>query len=184
MSDYNNELNRALFLDRDGVINIDKGYVHTVDRFIFMDGIFEFCRAAVNNKMLLVIVTNQAGIGRGIFSEEDFCKLTKWMVARFMNEKLPISAVYFCPDHPIHGIGPYRKESNDRKPNPGMFFRAQKDLSIDLMNSIMIGDKETDILAARAAGIKTTLLFNNQPKNTCASFRVSNLNEAVKLIFR
>ena len=152
----------ALFLDRDGVINVERNYVHKIEEFEFIDGIFSLCRAAVKRGMLLVVVTNQAGIGRGLYTETDFWQLTQWMEEHFKREKAPIAKVYYCPFHPEFGIGGYRQNSLDRKPNPGMLLRARDELGIDLANSVMIGDKESDMLAAAAAGIgKKILLAEN-----------------------
>jgi D-glycero-D-manno-heptose 1,7-bisphosphate phosphatase len=151
----------ALFIDRDGVVNKDHGYVHHRDQFEFIDGIFDLCRAAVSYGLDIVVVTNQAGIGRGLYTEEDFILLTAWMRARFIEEGAPIRAVYFCPFHPEHGIGLYKRDSPDRKPGPGMFLKAQDELGIDLSASLMIGDRESDLLAALRAGVPTRCLFIN-----------------------
>ena len=110
----------ALFLDRDGVINVEKHYVHRIADFDFMDGIFALCRAASARGMAIVVVTNQAGIGRGYYSEQQFHALSGWMCERFAAEGVTVDKVYFCPHHPQHGIGAYRAESFDRKPQPGM----------------------------------------------------------------
>lgn len=147
--------NRALFLDRDGVINHDSGYTSSMESFTFIDGIFELCRAAKDAGYLLIVVTNQAGIGRGYYSEQDFIVLTDWMRRRFEAEGAPITDVFHCPYHPEHGIGKYRQDSFDRKPNPGMLLRAAERHGIDLANSIMIGDKDSDMRAARSAGVGT-----------------------------
>lgn len=157
--DNNAAMKKALFLDRDGVINVEKNYVHTIEEFEFVDGIFNLCRAAVNSEMLLVVVTNQAGIGRGLYTETDFWRLTHWMEAHFERAKAPIAKVYYCPFHPEYGIGDYRQNSIDRKPNPGMLLRARDEFGIDLAKSVMIGDKESDILAAAAAGIGKKILL-------------------------
>jgi D-glycero-D-manno-heptose 1,7-bisphosphate phosphatase len=174
---------RALFLDRDGVINVEKNYVHQIEDFEFLDGIFELCRAAVNRAILIVVITNQAGIGRGLYTEMQFHKLTNWMKKRFQEENAPISGVYFCPYHPLHGVGSYRQDSIDRKPNPGMLLRAQDDLSIDLSASILIGDKETDIIAARAAGVGKAILLDHQAVHSEADKIVASLYEARKILF-
>ncbi len=168
----------ALFLDRDGVINVEKNYVYQVKDFEFINGIFEVCRVATNRNMLIVVVTNQAGIGRGFYSEAQFKKLTEWMKGQFEEAGVPIAAVYFCPYHPKYGIGSYRKDSFDRKPNPGMFFRAQDDLGIDLSRSIMIGDKSSDIAAAKAAGVGVSLQLGNDFENSIANKVVYSLKEA------
>lgn len=143
----------ALFLDRDGVINVDHGYVHRSEDFEFMPGIFKLVRTANQQGYLVIVVTNQAGIGRGYYSENQFLMLTDWMKGRFKAEGGCIDAVYFCPFHPQHGIGEYRRESECRKPAPGMLLQAQKDFGIDLRASILIGDKPSDISAGSTAGV-------------------------------
>ena len=96
---------RALFLDRDGVINIDYGYVHTVENFQFVDGIFELCMSAINKNYLIIVITNQAGIGRGLYSTSEFERLTEWMCNQFLLEGISISKVYHSPYHPVYGLG-------------------------------------------------------------------------------
>jgi D-glycero-D-manno-heptose 1,7-bisphosphate phosphatase len=145
--------NVALFLDRDGVINVDKSYVWRIDDFEFLPGIFQLCRAAQTVGLLPIVVTNQAGIGRGYYTEQDFQTLTEWMLAEFRARGIGIGRIYHCPYHPTEGIGDYRRESPDRKPNPGMIFRAQHDLDLDLSQSVLVGDKDSDIDAGRAAGV-------------------------------
>lgn len=144
---------RALFLDRDGVINHDSGYTSNAENFRFIDGLFDLCRAARRSGYLLIVVTNQAGIGRGYYSEQDFFTLTEWMRERFEAEGVPITDAFHCPYHPEHGIGRYKKDSFDRKPNPGMLLRAAKKHGLDLKCSIMIGDKDSDMQAASKAGV-------------------------------
>lgn len=143
--------NCALFLDRDGVINHDSGYTSNTKDFKFIDGIFDLCRAAEKAGYLLIVVTNQAGIGRGYYSEKDFFALTDWMRNRFEEENAPLTDVFHCPYHPKHGVGDYKKDSFDRKPNPGMLLRAAEKHGLDLGRSIMIGDKDSDMQAASKA---------------------------------
>ena len=152
---------RALFLDRDGVINIEKNYVSTIEEFEFIDGIFDLCRLANKLGFLIIVITNQAGIGRGYYSEADFQHLTRWMVDRFADEGVAIARVYHCPDHPTAGIGEYLRESYDRKPNPGMLLRARDELNIDLPNSVLVGDKASDIQAGIAAGVGANFLLGH-----------------------
>lgn len=147
------EKRRALFLDRDGVINHDSGYTHRIEDFHFIDGIFDLCRAAQQAGYLLIVVTNQAGIGRGYYTEEDFQVLTTWMVGRFAEEGVTITDVLYCPFHPEHGVGKYKCESADRKPNPGMMERAARAHQIDFNQSIMVGDKDSDMEAAARVGM-------------------------------
>lgn len=144
---------RALFLDRDGVINHDAGYTSSAENFRFIDGIFDLCLVAIQYKYKLIVVTNQAGIGRGYYSERDFLALTEWMCDRFEAKGVPITDVFYCPFHPEHGVGDFKKESFDRKPNPGMLLRAAEKHSLDLGRSIMIGDKDSDMQAATKAGV-------------------------------
>src|SRR5215471_3966518 len=150
---------RALFLDRDGVINVDHGYVHRVDRFEFVPGIFDLVRFWTNDlQQPVVVATNQSGIGRGYFDERAYADLTDWMRERFAAERAPIARVYHCPYHPQHGVGEYRRDHPWRKPNPGMFLQAASDLDLDLAQSAILGDKINDIEAGEAAGIGLRIL--------------------------
>ncbi len=151
-------MKRALFLDRDGVINQDRGYVHRIEDFRFIDGIFDLGRRAGSLGYTLHVVTNQSGIGRGLYSEADFAILSAWMQARFAAEDAPIEAVHFCPNHPEHGNGAYRIASPRRKPAPGMMTDAAKTHGLDLSRSAMIGDKASDMQAADAAGVPLRIL--------------------------
>jgi D-glycero-D-manno-heptose 1,7-bisphosphate phosphatase len=142
---------KAAFLDRDGVINEDSGYVGRIKDFKFKDGIFELLKLLQNLGFTLFIVTNQSGIARGYYSEEDFYKLTEWMKEKFKKEGIEIKDVRFCPHHPdITG------ECECRKPKPGMILDLAEKYNIDLKNSIMIGDSDRDIEAAKRAGIEKT----------------------------
>lgn len=149
----------ALFLDRDGVINQDSGYVYRREDIEFVDGIFDLVAAANLSGMLVVIVTNQAGIGRGLYTEADFHRLMSWMAERFIEQGCRIDAVYFSPYHPEHGIGEYKRVSHCRKPAPGMLLRAVDELRIDLPSSILIGDRLTDLQAGDQAGVGTLIQF-------------------------
>jgi D-glycero-D-manno-heptose 1,7-bisphosphate phosphatase len=143
---------RAAFLDRDGVINVDRGYVHRVEDFEFVPGALEACRELSRRGWLLVIATNQSGIGRGLYREEDFQRLTGWMRARFDQHGAPLAGVYFCPHHPADAC-------ECRKPAPGMLLAAARELSLDLGRSMLFGDKCEDLMAARAAGIARRVLL-------------------------
>lgn len=172
---------KALFLDRDGVINHDPGYVHRPDQVEFIDGIFELCRAAVARDYLIIIITNQAGIGRGFYTEAQFHSLMDWMRARFAAEGAPLTEVYFCPSHPEHGIGEYRVDSPDRKPNPGMILKAQQAFALDLAASLLIGDKSGDCEAGARAGVGTRLLYDpaDEGRSPFASAHIRDLREAL-----
>ena len=153
-------MRKALFLDRDGVINYDFGYVHTIDKFIIKEDIYKICSNAKKFGYLLIIVTNQAGIGRGLYDLEDFLKVTKYMIDKFELKHISFDAIFFCPFHPKEGIGYYLKDSFDRKPNPGMILRAIDQFNIDVKKSIFIGDKRSDEIAAQKANIKSFIYSN------------------------
>lgn len=175
----------ALFLDRDGVINIDHAYVCKKEDFEFVDGIFELCRRAKLLGFLICVVTNQAGIGRGYYTEADFLRLTDWMCGAFSDEGVVIDKVYFCPTHPEHGVGEYKVDSPFRKPGPGMILQAAQELDIDLARSILVGDKETDIVAGISAGVGCNLLYCPDPSTSSrvpAATIVSSLQQVCSFL--
>jgi D-glycero-D-manno-heptose 1,7-bisphosphate phosphatase len=157
-------MKKAAFLDRDGVINIDRAYVHTREEFDWVPGVLEGARALRDAGYLLVVVTNQSGIGRGYYSEEDFLKLTAWMKKQFAAAGAPLSGVYFCPHHPEKALPPYRIDCSCRKPKPGMLLRAADELGIALGESIMFGDKPSDMTAGRLAGCPERVLLGTDGK--------------------
>ena len=144
---------KALFLDRDGVINVNHGYVHTPDDTDWVPGIFELVAAAHARGYLPIIVTNQAGIGRGLYDEAAFLAYTAWMHAQFAARGTPLLATFWCPHHPDAGIGDYRIDCICRKPRPGMLLAAIATFDIDPALSLMIGDKQGDLDAAAAASV-------------------------------
>ena len=153
-----------MFLDRDGVINEDTGFVSTQKDFIFKKGIINFLKKAQDvHKYKFIIVTNQSGIGRGYFQEQDFKKLMVWLKSILFDKGIEILDVFYCPYHPDFGLGKYKKNSIDRKPAPGMIIKAAKKYNIDLNESVLIGDKLTDVEAAKNANIgKIFLLVSNK----------------------
>jgi len=154
-------MNRALLLDRDGVINKEINYLYRTEDVEFIDGIFETCAFFEKRRFLIIVITNQAGIARGYYTVEDFVKLSDWMKSEFNRRGIALSATYFCPYHPTEGVGQYRQESFDRKPNPGMIFRARDDFALNLPGSILVGDKESDIEAGLNAGVGTNVLVKS-----------------------
>lgn len=143
----------AIFLDRDGVINQDTGYISKRDDFIFIDGAIDAMKLLKEKGYQLVIVTNQSGIARGLFSEEDFIRLTEWMDWSLSDRGVDLDGLYFCPHHPTEGNGEHTKQCDCRKPAPGMFRDAVDELGIDVTASYMVGDKVSDLKAAQAAGV-------------------------------
>ena len=175
----------ALFLDRDGVINVNHGYVHTREKFQFIDGIFDVAKKAYENNYRIIVVTNQSGIGRGFYTEKQFLSLMKWMCGQFSNAGSPIDRVYFSPYHPTEGIGEYLKDDYSRKPHPGMILEAQREFDINLSTSILIGDNCSDIEAGNASGIGTNLLFSLQSESALLSLkytRITKLSEALPFL--
>jgi D-glycero-D-manno-heptose 1,7-bisphosphate phosphatase len=168
---------KALFLDRDGVINIDHGYVCTPERTEFIDGIFELCRAAKQADHLLVVITNQAGIARGYYSEREFLEYMDWVRTIFEQHGTKLDAVYYCPHHPTEGSGDYRCECDCRKPAPGMILCAERDLGLDLARSTLVGDKESDVEAGHAAGVGSCIKIKTVPSRVgSTSMRISALD--------
>ncbi|HEY2583189.1 MAG TPA: HAD family hydrolase [Mucilaginibacter sp.] len=146
-------MKKALFLDRDGIINIDKGYVYKIEDFVFTDFIFELALQYQQKGYLIIVITNQAGIARGYYTIEDFNVLTNWMIKKFHERGIYVTKVYFCPHHPdFTGV------CRCRKPNTGMILDAKREFDIDLKKSILIGDKESDIEAGRRAEIGELIL--------------------------
>jgi D-glycero-D-manno-heptose 1,7-bisphosphate phosphatase len=141
-------LNKALFLDRDGVININHGYVYKIENVEFVEGIFELVKRANQQGFIVIIVTNQSGIGRGYFTEADFTELTAWMLAMFTKQGAVIDDVLFCPHHPQAKVIKYRIPCDCRKPRPGMLKSAAQKHGISLVDSIMLGDQVSDARAA------------------------------------
>jgi D-glycero-D-manno-heptose 1,7-bisphosphate phosphatase len=154
-------MQKAVFLDRDGVINVDHAYVHKPEDFEFIDGVFEACQAFQAKGYKLIVVTNQSGIGRGYYDEAQFQQLTSWMCEQFSARQITISGVYFCPHHPEKAQAEYLKDCDCRKPFPGMLLQAAQEHQLDVAHSIMIGDKGSDMDAAIAAGVPIRILVKS-----------------------
>lgn len=180
-------LRRAVFLDRDGVINVDTTYCSRIEDFRFVDGVLEAAKALYAAGWLLVVVTNQSGIGRGYYTEVDFRRLTGWMKDVFEKAGAPLADVRFCPHHPDAAVPEYRCRCNCRKPAPGMILEAAETLGIDLTQSVMVGDKQGDMQAAKAAGIPHRILVGTDGKTVPetvpeATDTARSLTEAAALI--
>lgn len=174
-----------MFLDRDGVINVDHGYVHDSEHFEFLDGIFEVACAARAGGYKLIVITNQSGIGRGYYTEPQFHQLTVWMCNKFLNAGSPIEKVYFSPFHPTAGLGAYKKDDVSRKPRPGMIHQAQREMNLNLGSSILIGDKASDIQAGIAAGVGLNILLGQKRPSELSGLpyqAIATLYEALPFI--
>ncbi len=170
---------KAIFLDRDGVINKEVGYLHKSKDFEFIDGVFEACKYFQTLEFKLIVITNQSGIARGYYQEEDFHTLTKWMLAQFTNQGINILDVFFCPHGP-------ESTCKCRKPQPGMLLEARDKFDIDMANSWMIGDKEADVGAANASGINNTILVKSghdiDEVNSKAKFILKSIKDSTQII--
>lgn len=155
-------MSKAVFLDRDGVINVDRGYTYRIEDFEFIDGIFDACKLFKQSGCRLIVVTNQSGIGRGFYSEQDFLTLTQWMRDQFDSHGISLDAVYHCPHHPQQAQGRYKQSCHCRKPEPGMLLQGIADFGLEPGQCVMFGDKASDLKAAMAAGIGRKVLINNQ----------------------
>ena len=164
--------NKAIFLDRDGVINKEKNYLYQIKEFEFIDGVFEACKYFQSLGYLIIIITNQAGMARGMYTEKDFESLTKWMVKEFKKKNVLISKVYHCSHHPE-----FSGNCECRKPKPGMISNAQKEFNIDLTKSILVGDKNSDIEAGLSAGVRMNFLIQTGHDIKKNKFNVEILNE-------
>ena len=150
---------KAVFLDRDGTINVEVQYLSQVKDFQLIPGVPWALKRLKDAGFLLVVVTNQSGIGRGLYDEAALETVHSHMHADLANFGAPIDACYFCPHHPEHATGVYRRECGCRKPLPGMLLQAARDLDIDLAASFMIGDKVADVEAGLAAGCTSLLVL-------------------------
>ena len=156
---------KALFLDRDGTVNVDYGYTYELEKFAFVDGIVDLCKKAQGKGYKLIVITNQSGVERGYYTIEQMDSFNKKMVEEFKKQGVEITDVYCCPylDHP------------DRKPLPGMFLKARDRYNIDMEKSIAIGDKERDIVSAFNAGVKTGYLLSDKSVDSVGNV-VNSLN--------
>jgi D-glycero-D-manno-heptose 1,7-bisphosphate phosphatase len=165
-------LPKALFLDRDGVVNVEKNYLYKIDDFELMEGILDVCRHYEAKGYLIIIVTNQSGISRGYYTENDFKHLSDWMVEHFKSLGITITRIYHCPHHEsIDGA------CDCRKPEPGMLLEAQHDFDLDMESSVMIGDNERDIQAAIRAGVRTNILLSTEARESAANQIIRSLKE-------
>lgn len=153
---------KAVFLDRDGVINVDFGYVYKSIDFVFLPGVIEGLKTFQNNGFELIVITNQSGMARGYYSQEDYNNLTKYYQDILIIQGVRISGIYCCPHHPRGSVEPLAISCDCRKPSPGMLLKAASDLDLDLGRSFMIGDKITDMLAAKSAGLRYGVLLSNE----------------------
>ena len=170
---------KTIFLDRDGVINKEVGYLNRIEDFIFIDGVFEACLSFKKLDYQIIIISNQSGIARGYFTLFEYEKLTKWMLNQFSKKNISILDVFFCPHGP-------KSKCGCRKPKPGMIIAAMNKHNINLEKSWMIGDKETDIEAANLSGINNTILLRSghiiNESDSKAKHIIDSIKESINVI--
>lgn len=172
-------MQKAIFLDRDGVINVEKDYVYKIEEFEFIEGVFDTLKAFQKEGFLLFIITNQSGIGRGYYNIEDFKLLTSWMLKEFEKEGITIAQVEFCPHSPD-------EICQCRKPKTGMIENILKNFNIDLEHSWLIGDKEADIECAKNAKIQNAIQVKSghtfDETQSKADFVCESIADCVKVV--
>ena len=170
---------KTIFLDRDGVVNKEVRYLYKLSDFEFIDGIFDACLYFQKLGYEIVIVTNQSGIARGYYNENDYLKLTVWMLAQFNDNGINILDTFYCPHGP-------ESLCECRKPKPGMLIEAKNKYNISMRDSWMIGDKETDIEAANLAGITNTILVRSghliDESNSNSKFTIDSIMQSKEVI--
>ena len=169
------KVSKAIFLDRDGTINVEKHYLHKIEDFEFLPGVIEGLKLLQEAGYLLIVITNQSGIARGYYTEEDFHKLNDWMIEKLNESGVKISKVYFCPHLPDANIEKYRIECECRKPKLGMYKTAIKEFDIDLDESWAIGDKIRDLAICEKTGCEGFLVGENENENTLQRIKTKQI---------
>ena len=170
---------KTIFLDRDGVINKEVNYLNKIENFEFIEGVFDACLYFQDLEYKIIIISNQSGIARGYFNENDYKILTKWMLDKFYENNVSILDIFYCPHLP-------ESKCNCRKPKPGMFNNAKSKYNITMQDSWMLGDSESDITAAHAAGISNTILVRSghliDESSSKAKFIIDSIKQSKKVI--
>lgn len=182
-------MNRAVFLDRDGVITQDPPhYAHRIDQLKLIPHSAEAIRILNKNSPKVIVVSNQSGVARGYYPKKDTHEFNRALEKELKKKDAYLDAFYFCPHHPNAKIKAYRTECDCRKPKPGMLLKASQDLNIDLIQSFMVGDRLTDIIAGQKAGCKTIHVLTGVGREQRskhkldANFVTTDLYEAVEKI--
>ena len=155
-------MNRAVFLDRDGTINMDYGYINHPEKIDLISGAGEAIKKLNDAGFKVIVVSNQAGIARGLATEDQVQSCNKTVLKKVLNTGGIIDAIYYCPHHTEHGTHPFKQKCNCRKPDIGMITEAQKKFNLDLSKSFMVGDKTTDIEMGKNAGLKTVFVLTGK----------------------
>ena len=182
-------MHKAVFLDRDGVINYDFGYIHEISNFKFIEGSLEACKILYDMGFLIIVVTNQSGIARGFYDLDDLNNLHKYMKTVFEKQTIKIKEILYCPHHPEGKVDVFKKDCDCRKPKPGLIMKAIQKYDIDVSRSFLVGDKISDMEAANNA--KLPFAFKMGKKNNFANinwhtkvYQYKNLFDCVEAINR
>lgn len=167
-------MRKVLFLDRDGTINVDKHYLCHPDQFEWIPGIVPLCQGVLSHGYEIIVITNQSGIARGYYTEEEYQVFTRFMISQFALHQIVLLGVFHCPD----------LESPDRKPEPGMFLKAARQYQINMLASLSLGDKERDVIAASRAGVGFNCLLspNTIPPHTLAHAVLRRPDDMLKFL--
>ena len=181
-------MQKAIFLDRDGTINIDKNYLYKISDFEFLPGVLESLKKLSDAGFLLFIITNQSGIARGYYTEGDFAVLNRWFISELNKHGIIITDIYYCPHHPEAKVEKYRISCDCRKPKLGMFYKAISQYNIDLNKSFAVGDKERDLEICKKTPVRGILLYSDLEKsieksNNCFKIK-GGLKEALDIILK
>ena len=176
--------NQAVFIDRDGVLNEDFGYTSQLSDLKILEGVVEGLQAILALNFKVIIITNQSGIARGLYSIEDLHVFMNEMINIFLKNQIDITDYFFCPHYPGGMVQEYAIKCSCRKPEAGMLFAAEKKYNLDLSKSILIGDKETDILAGQNANLFSNILIGSEERNeqSNATHIAQNLIDAAEII--
>lgn len=184
-------MNKAVFLDRDGTINKEKNYLYKIEDFEFLPGVIKGLKSLQDAGFLLIVVTNQSGIARGMYTEKDFQKLNDWMIATLKEKGVVITQTYYCPHLPDAKNKTYRVDCGCRKPKLGMFSQAVADFDIDYGQSFAIGDKLRDCAVCETTACRGFLIGQNESEETIEKVKngvykrvmyAKDFSEAVKRI--
>jgi len=183
-------MKKIIFLDRDGVINVDTGYTYKIRDFQFEKNAIAGLQLLKRKKFEFIIATNQSGIGCGYYTEKDFWKFNNYVAAQLKKKKIEILKTYFSPYHPEKGIGKYKKKTKCRKPGIGMLQQAEKDFKIDNKKSWIIGDKWADVKTGKNFRIKSILVMTGKGgrsdphHKTDVTYIAKDLLDAAKFIVK
>ncbi len=178
-------MNKAVILDRDGTINIDKGYVYRKEDFVFLPDTLMALKRLQQHGYKLIIISNQSGIARGYYKEEDYLELNQWLIKELKKNGVVISATYYCPHLKDGVISKYRIECNCRKPRTRLFYQAIEEFDIDIQNSYAIGDKERDVTICKETSLGGFVLYTEKEQR-CGniSYITGGLDQATNIILK